>query len=94
MELMREVRGGEQYEYFPLGQHVVAALGVCGGRPTFKYSRLEVSVILDRIAHGEPIEKLVRVYADSRLTRDGIEEALRLASQALTRSVPELQPAV
>jgi hypothetical protein len=27
---MREVRGGEPYEYFPLGKYVVAAPAVCG----------------------------------------------------------------
>ncbi len=33
--------GGEVYEYYPLGKHIVAAPGVCGGRPTVKYRRLD-----------------------------------------------------
>lgn len=36
-ELMTEIVGGEPYEYYPLGEYVVRAPGVCGGRPTFKY---------------------------------------------------------
>jgi hypothetical protein len=43
LELVRETVGGEPYEYYPLGQYVVIAPGVCGGRPTFKYTRLDVS---------------------------------------------------
>ena len=42
-ELVREIVGGAPYEYYPLGEFVVIAPGVCGGRPTLKYTRLEVS---------------------------------------------------
>ncbi|WP_369229461.1 DUF433 domain-containing protein [Candidatus Entotheonella palauensis] len=38
------------YEYFPIGQYIVAAPKICGGRSTFKYTRLEVATILDLIA--------------------------------------------
>ena len=41
-KLIREITGGESYEYYPLGRYIVAALGVCGGRPTFKYTRIDV----------------------------------------------------
>src|SRR5438093_7174788 len=41
-ELVCEIVGGEPYEYYPLGQYVVRAPGVCGGRPTFKYTRIDV----------------------------------------------------
>ena len=96
MELVREIWGGEPYEYYPLGEYVVAAPGVCGGRPTFKYTRIEAAFILDRIAGGETVEELVDAYGESRLSREAIEEAISLAGQALTRtgSVQALQPAV
>lgn len=48
-QLVREEYGGEIYEYYPLGEYVVVAPGVCGGRPTFKYTRLEVSVIISMV---------------------------------------------
>jgi len=51
-ELVRERYSGEIYEYYPLGQHIVAAPGVCGGRPTFKYTRLEATMILARLSRG------------------------------------------
>jgi len=41
-KLVTEMVGGEPYQYYPLGQYVVRAIGVCGGRPTFKYTRIEV----------------------------------------------------
>ena len=42
-ELTRELVDGESYEYVPLGKHVVAAPGICGGRPTFNYTRTSES---------------------------------------------------
>ena len=79
MDLVREVCGGEPYEYYPLGRYVVAAPGVCGGRPTFKYTRLELAVVLDRLAGGESVDELLNACGTSCLTREAIEEALRLA---------------
>lgn len=92
-KLVREMYGGEPYEYYPLGKYIVAAPGVCGGRPTFKYTRLEVSVILSLIAAGETIEQIVQAYALSQLTPEAVREAIRLADQALVQSVKVLQPA-
>ncbi len=83
LKLAQELYGGEPYEYYPLGKYIVAAPGVCGGRPTFKYTRLEVSVILSSIASGETIEQIVQSYALSQLTPEAIREAIQLAGQAL-----------
>jgi uncharacterized protein (DUF433 family) len=84
-ELVWEMYGGELYEYYPLGKHVVSAPGVRGGRPTFKYTRLEVSAVLALIASGETIEQVVQAYALSRLTPEAVQEAIRLADQALVQ---------
>ncbi len=80
-ELSRELYGGEWYEYVPLGKHVVAAPGVCGGRPTFKYTRLEVSVILDLLAAGWSVQKILRNYSQSRISAEAIKEAVHLAKK-------------
>jgi uncharacterized protein (DUF433 family) len=93
-KLARETYGGEIYEYYPLGQYVVAAPGVCGGRPTFKYTRLEVSFILALLATGKTIEQVVQSYSLSRLTPEAVQEAIRLADQALLRSAKRRQLAV
>jgi uncharacterized protein (DUF433 family) len=68
VELVQEMYGGELYEYYPLCKYIVSAPGVCGGRPTFKHTRLEVSAILASIASGETIEQVVQAYAHSRLS--------------------------
>lgn len=80
VEMQQESIGGETYQYFPLGKYVVAAPGVCGGRPTFKYTRLEVSLILSRIASGEPLNELFAAYGQSRLSREAVQEAIQLAA--------------
>lgn len=85
--LVREVYGGDVYEYYPLGEYIVAAPNVCGGRPTFKYTRLEVSTILALIATGESVQQITQAYGLSRLTPDAVKEAVRLADQALVQSV-------
>jgi uncharacterized protein (DUF433 family) len=83
-KLVREMVGGEPYEYYPLGRHVVVALGVCGGRPTFKYTRIEVEFVLDLLAAGKPIAQLIENF-QGRVPKAAIEEAVRLAVSSLKR---------
>ena len=82
--LVREIVGGEPYDYYPLGKYIVAAPGVCGGRPTFKRTRIEVEVVLDLLATGEPMGQLVENF-QGRVPKAAIEEALRLAASLLKR---------
>jgi uncharacterized protein (DUF433 family) len=92
-ELVRERYGGEIYEYYALGQHIVAAPGVCGGRPTFKYTRLEATMILARLSHGETVEELLQAYAASKLSAEAIDETIHLATQALLQMTRPLRRA-
>jgi len=92
-ELTRELYGGEWYEYVPLGKHVVAAPGVCGGRPTFKYTRLEVSVILDLLAAGHSVKDVLRKYTHSDISAEAVKEAVHLAKNALLRSAATMKAA-
>ncbi len=92
-QLVREMQNREPYEYFALGKYVVAAPGICGGRPTFKYTRLEVSVILSLLATGQTIEQVVQAYATSPLVTEAVIEALQLANQALVESAQVLRAA-
>jgi len=81
---VRETVGGEVYEYVPLGQHVVSAPRVCRGRPTFKYTRIEVAGILDWLGAGRSLKKLI-ANSEGRLSLEAIQEAARLAGKALVR---------
>ncbi len=83
-KLVRELIQGNPYEYYPLGKHIVAAPGICGGRPTFKYTRIEVQVVFDLLAAGEPIEQLME-NLQGRVSRKAIVETLRLATVLLKR---------
>ncbi len=51
-EFVTEFVDGKSYQYYPLGDYALRAVGVCGGRPTFKYSRIENSGTLERLAAG------------------------------------------
>jgi len=91
-DLMSELVGGEMYSYYPLGEYVVRAPDVCAGRPTFKYTRIEIEGTLGRLASGESIEQLVLGYR-GRVTAEAITEAVHLVTNGYINSLPELQPA-
>ena len=88
-ELQQEMVGGEPYDYIPLGQYVVRALGVCGGRPTFKYTRIEVAGTLGRLASGESVETIVAGY-EGRVPREAVQEAADIVTRSFLTSLPEL----
>ena len=83
-KLVHEMVRGKRYEYYPLGEYIVAAPGVCGGRPTFKYTRIEVQVVLSLLASGESLEQLLENFK-GRVSRKALKETLRLAAALLTR---------
>ena len=83
-QLVREMVEGEWYEYISLGKFVVSAPAVCRGRPTFKYTRIEVAGVLERLAAGHNTEALI-TDSRGRLSREAIAEAATLAAKALTR---------
>src|SRR6266478_3998138 len=90
-ELMTEIVGGEPYQYCSLGDYVVRAVGVCGGRPTFKYTRIEITGTLERLAAGEHIEDIVQGYR-GRVSRAAIMEAVRLVTEQFLKTLPAFEP--
>jgi len=89
-ELITEIVGGESYQYYPLGKYVVRALGVCGERPTFKYTRIEITGTLERLATGENIDEIVKGY-QGRVSREAIIEAMQLVTTQFLQTLPELE---
>jgi uncharacterized protein (DUF433 family) len=83
-KVVREIVGSEVYEYVPLGKHIVSAKGVCGGRPTFKYTRVEVAVVLRLLATGLSIDELVTNFG-GRIFREAIEEAIKWAAKLVAK---------
>ena len=92
MARILETVGGQSYEYYPLGEYVVRAVGVCGGRPTFIHTRIEVTGALDRLAAGESLDEIVAGYRD-RVPRAAIIEAIRLVTEQFLTSLPDLEAA-
>lgn len=87
-----EMVGGEPYEYYPLGHHIVRAPGVCGGRPTFKYTRIEIAGTLERLAAGESVETIIEGYR-GRVSQAAIAEAVRLVTARFLEVLPRLEMA-
>jgi uncharacterized protein (DUF433 family) len=91
-KVITETIQGEIYQYYPLGKHVVRAVGVCGGRPTFKYTRIEIAGTLDRLAAGESLDEIVAGYR-GRVSHEAIIEAIQIVTAGFLRTLPELEPA-
>lgn len=90
-KVITEIIAGEPYDYIPLGRYVVRAGGVCDGRPTFKYTRIEIEGTLNRIAAGESIDAIVEGYR-GRVPREAVEEAIEIArklGKRLSRKLPK-----
>jgi uncharacterized protein (DUF433 family) len=79
-QLVTEIVGGEPYEYFPMGDHIVRAPGVCRGRPTFRYTRLDVSHVVREVARGRSLDDVATAYS---LSREAVSEAVLLAAEAI-----------
>jgi len=80
MNLIQERYGDEVYQYYPLGEHIVAAPGICSGRPTFKYTRIEAAGALNLLAAGYTLEQIANRF---EVQRQAVEEAIRLAGTRL-----------
>ena len=91
-DLVTEIVGGEEYRYYPLSDHVVRAVGVCGGRPTFKYTRIEIAGTLERLAAGESIDQIVQGYR-GRVSAEAIADAINVVTTQYIKTLPALDPA-
>lgn len=86
-KLVREVVGGEPYEYYPVTKHIVVAPGVCGGRPTFKYTRVDVRHALGLLAAGRSLEQVAAGY---KVPVKAVQEALTLATKIIEERGKEI----
>ncbi len=91
-QIMTEIVNGEIYQYYPLSDNIVRAIGVCGEQPTFKYTRIEMTGTLERIASGENIDDVVKGYR-GRISREAILEAMILVTNQFLKTLPVLERA-
>jgi len=90
MNKIVEDRGDHFYEYYPLGEHIVIAPGICSGRPTFKYTRVEMFFVLKHIANGESIDNIIKWF-DGKITHEGIQEAMNLVVNNYQESLSKME---
>lgn len=90
-KLVTEIVGGDVYQYYPLGDYVVRAVGVCGGHPTFKYPRIEITGTLERWAAGESLDDIVQGYG-GRVLREATLEAAQLVTAQFLETLLALEP--
>lgn len=91
-QLITEMVAKEPYQYYPFGKFVVRAPGVCGGRPTFKYTRIEITGTLDRLAAGESMDEIITGYRN-KVSREAVIEAIQLIASQFVKTLPQLEPA-
>jgi uncharacterized protein (DUF433 family) len=60
-------------------KYVTVDPDICHGKPTFKGTRVLVSDVLELLAAGEPVEKILKSYPS--LTKEMIQEALEYAAK-------------
>lgn len=71
-----------------IGRYIVTDPQICHGKPTFRGTRVLVSDVLDQVAAGMAWETIIEEWNNS-LTREAIQEAVNLASQALLKHADE-----
>jgi uncharacterized protein (DUF433 family) len=62
---------------------------VCHGKACIRGTRVMVSVILDNLAVGEPVEEIMRGY---HLAREDIQAAIQYAAELARETVIPLTP--
>lgn len=90
-KMVREIRGGKLYEYYPLGKFVVIAPAVAGKAPIFKYTRIRAKRALDLIGDGATIDEVAQKFDNAFVPPAAIQEALELARQAFAKAHPSLR---
>ncbi len=62
-----------------INDHIVADSEICHGKPTFKGTRILVSDVVELIAAGEGVGKILEEYPS--LTKKMVEESLDYAAK-------------
>lgn len=74
------------------GRHIVSDPRICHGQPTFRGTRILVSIVLEQVASGMSWETILQEWRGS-ISREAISEALNLASRAFLDHTEDYVPA-
>lgn len=78
LPLLKERVGETEIAYYPLGKHLAVMPGVCGGRPTVKFTRIDARAIIGALQRGDSPELIAD---DFDIPLGAIDEAVQLAEQ-------------
>ncbi len=71
-------------------ERVTVDPNICHGKVCIKETRVMVSVILDNLAAGEPVERILEGYPS--LTREDIQAAMQYAAELARETVVPFTP--
>jgi len=71
-----------------ISRHIVIDPEICHGQPTFRGTRIFVADVLDMVARGMAWEAIIEEW-HGNISKEAIEEAVKLANQALIEHVQE-----
>jgi uncharacterized protein (DUF433 family) len=71
-----------------MGRYIVTDPAICHGKPTFRGTRVLVADVLEQVASGVAWDTIIAEW-NSSVTKEAIQEAVQLASQALLSHADE-----
>lgn len=71
-----------------IGRYLVTDPKICHGKPTFRGTRVLVADVLEQVARGMAWETIIEEW-NASITKEAIQEAVQLASQALLKHADE-----
>jgi uncharacterized protein (DUF433 family) len=69
---------------------IVRDPAICGGQPVIRGTRVLVRVILGFLAHGEPIDLILREFPS--LTEDDVRAVIAFAAASASEDLPAPTP--
>jgi len=71
--------------------HIVRDPSICGGQPVIRGTRVLVRVVLGYLAHGEPVEVILREFPS--LTEADVRAVIAFAAASASEDLPAPSPA-
>ncbi|MCR4318271.1 MAG: DUF433 domain-containing protein [Planctomycetes bacterium] len=87
-KMVTEDWNGEEYRFYPLGEFIVRAPAIWEGRPTFKYTHIEVAAVLGLFADGLTTDEIVSKYR-GKISREAALASFRVASELFKKPIYE-----
>ena len=67
-------------------QHIVTDPHICGGQPVFRGTRVLLRTVLGYLAHGEPVETILKDFPT--LSREHVRAAIAFAAASAGEDLP------